>query len=285
MSTINLDGDLLPADSHFLNHQNRGLRYGDALFETIRYTGAELLFWEDHYFRLMSSMRRLRMEIPMSFTMEFLEEEIRKGLQADGVATQPARIRLTVFRKEGGRYTPEDRGIRYIVEHEPLSKAAYELETGDNRADLYKDYYLHADELTGLKHSNKIVHVLAGIYTRENDMQTCFLLNHNKSVAEALDGNIFLVRGKEIKTPPLADGALDGILRKQLLKLGATDSEYQWVEASISPFELQQADELFATNVIRGIRPITAYRKATYGHEVAERVLNELNQQIAGQES
>ncbi len=285
MSTINLDGDLLPADSHFLNHQNRGLRYGDALFETIRYSGAALLFWEDHYFRLMSSMRRLRMEIPMSFTMEFLEEEIRKVLQADGVSNQLARIRLTIFRKEGGRYTPEDRGIRYIVEHEPLSKAIYEFETADYRADLYKDYYLHADELTGLKHSNKIVHVLAGIYARENQMQTCFLLNHNKSVAEALDGNIFLVKGKEIKTPPLADGALDGIMRKQLLKLGVADSEYQWVEASISPFELQQAEEIFTTNVIRGIRPVTAYRKAVYGHEVSAKVLNELNNQILGEES
>ena len=226
MATINLDGDLLPADSHFLNHQNRGLRYGDALFETMRYTGAVLLFWEDHYFRLMASMRRLRMEIPMNFTMEFLEEQIRKVLLADGVVNRPARVRLTIFRKEGGRYTPEDRGIRFIVEHESLSSALYALETTDYRADLYKDYYLHADELSGLKHSNKILHVLAGIYTRENELHTSLLLNHNKLVAEALDGNVFLVRGKEIKTPPLSDGALDGIMRKQLVKLGAADLDF-----------------------------------------------------------
>lgn len=280
MATINLDGDLLSADSHFLNHYNRGLRYGDALFETIRYTGTELLFWEDHYFRLMASMRRLRMEIPMSFTMEFLEEEIRKVLLADGAVNRPCRIRLTVFRKEGGKYTPEDRGIRYIAEHEPLSGALYQLDTSDNRADLFKDYYLHADELTGLKHSNKILHVLAGIFTSENDLQTCFLLNHNKSVAEALDGNIFLVKGNEIKTPPLADGALDGIMRKQLLKLGVADTQYQWIEASISPFELQQADEIFTTNVIRGLRPVTAYRKALYGHKVAAEILKNLNSQL-----
>ena len=274
---VNFNGDLLPPDAHFLNHKNRGLRYGDALFETLRTDGQRIFFWEDHYFRLMASMRRMRMEIPMEFTMEYLEEEIRKTLKAGGREGQTARIRLTVFREGDGHYTPATLGISFIIEFEPLSEASYTLDASAYRADLFRDYYLQADTLSGLKHNNKILNVLAGIYARENDLDTCILLNHLKSVAEGISGNLFLRTGDRIKTPPLSSGCLDGIFRKQLLLLGKTDSRYEWVEEEVSPFELQQADELFLTNVIQGIRPITAYRKASYGTESAAYALQRIN--------
>ena len=74
---INLNGKLLPEDSPLFLETNRAFRYGDGLFETIRTLGSKISFWEDHYLRLMASMRILRMEIPMSFTMEFLESQIQ----------------------------------------------------------------------------------------------------------------------------------------------------------------------------------------------------------------
>lgn len=278
---VNYNGDLLPAHAHFINHTNRGLRYGDALFETLRFDGERLLFWEDHYFRLMSSMRRLRMEIPLDFTMEFLEAQILKTLKAGEQHEKPARIRLTVYREGGGRYTPETLDVSYIVEFEPLENGTYELDGSECRADLFRDYYLQADSLSGLKHNNKLLNVLAGIYARENDLDTCILLNHHKSVAEGISGNIFLRVGDRIKTPPLTSGCLDGIFRKQLLVLGKKDARYEWVEEDISPFELQQADELFITNMIQGIRPITAYRKARYTTEAAAYCLQRINIKVA----
>ena len=64
----NYNGSLLEAENATIPVNNRGLHFGDSVFETIRYAGGKLLFWEDHYFRLMSAMRILRMEIPMEFT-------------------------------------------------------------------------------------------------------------------------------------------------------------------------------------------------------------------------
>ena len=75
-SMVNFNGTILPKDTYFLNHENRGLRYGDSLFETLRIINGKIVFWEDHYLRLMASMRILRMEIPMNFSMEFLQEQL-----------------------------------------------------------------------------------------------------------------------------------------------------------------------------------------------------------------
>ena len=75
---VNFNGDLLETSEAKLNLENRGYKYGDAIFETLKVVNGKIFFLEDHYFRLMSSMRILRMDIPMNFTMEFFEEEILK---------------------------------------------------------------------------------------------------------------------------------------------------------------------------------------------------------------
>ena len=67
---INFNGAIVSGDSNLLTH-NRSFLYGDAVFETVKIVNSKILFLEDHYFRLMSSMRIVRMEIPMNYTMEF----------------------------------------------------------------------------------------------------------------------------------------------------------------------------------------------------------------------
>ena len=96
---VNFNGMLYGDDAHFISHRNRGLRYGDALFEIARVLGGKIVFWEDHYLRLMSSMRLMRMEIPMNFTMEYLEAQIGATLEANALQNSAASVRLTIFRK------------------------------------------------------------------------------------------------------------------------------------------------------------------------------------------
>ena len=77
---VNINGTLVDTFTNQLSLENRGYKYGDALFETLKVFNSSILFWEDHYFRLMASMRILRMEIPMTFTMEFLEASFLDNL-------------------------------------------------------------------------------------------------------------------------------------------------------------------------------------------------------------
>jgi branched-chain amino acid aminotransferase len=276
---VNHDGNLLEDGTQFLDHSNRGLRYGDALFETMRCLSGRLVFWEDHYLRLMSSMRILRMEIPMSFTMEFLEGQVQKTLEANALQNKAARIRLTVFRQAGGRYLPATREVSWVLEAEPLDSPFYLAGELPYEIELYKDFYVNDDLLSTLKTNNKILQVTGSIYCSENGYANCLLLNQRKMVVEALNANVFLVQGNKIRTPPLSDGCLNGIIRKKILEIVRKLEGYTIEESSISPFDLQKADELFITNSIIGIRSVTRYRKAIYTREVAKDLLGKLNAQ------
>ncbi|MEP3209752.1 MAG: aminotransferase class IV [Maribacter sp.] len=277
ITSVNFNGKLLPQSENFLNHENRGLRYGDALFEAIRVSGDKIFFWEAHYLRLMASMRILRMEIPMEFTMEFLEKEILKTIASNGLKNSSARIRLTVFRNNGGLYLPETNEISYCIEAKVLPSPFYVLEEATYEVELFKDFYVNADMLSTLKTNNKIINVVGSVFARENDYDNCILLNQNKQVVEFLNGNIFMVNGTTITTPPLQDGCLNGILRKQLIELLAKLPNYELKEISISPFDLQKADELLLTNSILGIRAVTKYRKKEFTNVVAKDLIGKLN--------
>ncbi|SHG35484.1 aminotransferase class IV [Flagellimonas flava] len=274
---VNFDGALLPKSSPILTHANRGLKYGDALFETLRCVNQTLFFWEDHYFRLMASMRILRMEIPMDFTLEFLEGEIQRTVVKNGLEDQPVRVRMTVFRKDGGLYDPTTNEVSYLIEVAPMESPFYLLNSGSYEVELFKDYYLNKDMLSNLKTTNKILNVVASVFAKENGYNNCLLINGDKQVVETINGNLFLVSGNTVKTPPLSDGCLNGVIRKKLMEIIKTVEGLELLEESISPFELQKADELFLTNSIQGIISIGKYRKKEFKNKLAQQLLGKLN--------
>jgi branched-chain amino acid aminotransferase len=273
---INFNGKILQDDLDYLNHSNRGLLYGDSLFESIRVVNGHIYFLEDHYLRLMASMRILRMEIPMDFTMEFMEQEILRTIAANA-SNRAIRIRFTIFRNNGGLYTPKTNTIAYIVTIRDLKDSFYVLPDIPYEVELFKDFYVSKNMLSNLKTNNRILNVVGSIFAKENDYDNCLLLNDEKQVVEALNGNIFLVSGNIVKTPPLSDGCLNGIIRKKLIDIISNLEDYDLVEESISPFELQKANELFITNTISGIIPITKYRKKEYSRIVSQSLIGKLN--------
>ena len=274
---INVNGTLLQKENATILIDNRGLNYGDAVFETLRISDGKIYFWEDHYFRLMASMRMLRMEIPMSFTMEFLEEEILKTVESAGIKENAIRAKFLVWRKTGGKYTPKTNDVEYIISIEQLENSFYLLNEDVYEVELFKDHYVSSGLISTLKTNNRLINILGGIFAQENDYQNCLLLNQNKQVIEALNGNLFLVSGDKIKTPPLTDGCLNGVLRKQVISILKRMPDFTFQESSISPFELQKADEVFMTNVIQGIVSITKYRKKEFGNTVAKDLIPKLN--------
>lgn len=254
-----------------LSINNRAFKYGDGLFETIKVLNNNVVFLEDHYFRLMASMRMIRMNIPMDFTLEFFEEEILKTVSANNLTN--ARIRFTVNRKDGGLYLPTTNNIHFLVETNPLSakvKAAYEV-------DLFKDYYAYSGVLSTLKTNNKVLNVVGSIYAEENGLDNCILLNEKKQIVEALNSNVFLVKDKTIVTPPLSEGCLKGVMRKKLIEFISKGNELTILEKEISPFELLKTDEVFLSNAIVGIQPVTKYRKKNYTTAVSGYLRDKMN--------
>lgn len=275
---INCNGTLVTQDSNILT-QNRGFLYGDAVFETVKIVDSKVLYLEDHYFRLMASMRVVRMEIPMNFTMEYLEEQLLLVPEALGIA-HSARVRITVYRNDGGYYLPMDHSVSFLVHATVLESKLYSFEEKEYEVDLYKDFYITKQLLSSIKTTNRILNVAASIFADENGLDNCLLINDSKNVIEAIQGNLFMVLDNKLITPPVSEGCLNGVMRKQILKVAKTIAGIEVVEEIISPFELQKADELFITNVIKGIQPITKYRKKTFKTSLSQELIVKLNELV-----
>ena len=272
---INFNGIIQDSDLQ-LTVSNRSFLYGDGVFETLKIVNNKILFFEDHYFRLMASMRIVRMEIPMTFTMEYLEEQILKLVGVLAIK-DAARVRFTVFRNEGGFYLPNDNSISFVIQASKLENIRYKITKIQFEVDLYKDFIVPRQLLSTLKTANKITHVTASIFAKENQLDSALLINETKNVIEAANGNLFMLMGNKLITPPISEGCLNGIMRKQIISLAKQIDSVEVIEAAISPFDLQKADELFITNVIVGIQPITKYRKKDFEVRLANQLLEKLN--------
>ncbi|MBP6183237.1 aminotransferase class IV [Flavobacterium sp.] len=275
---INFNGTLVSPDTNLLT-QNRAFLYGDAVFETVKIVNDKILFLEDHYFRLMSSMRVVRMEIPMNFTMEYLEEQILTLAKAKNLENS-SRGRITVYRNDGGYYLPQNNTISFLINVESLENRLYSINQEEYKVDLYTDFYITKQLLSSIKTTNRLINITASIYAKENDLDNCILLNDSKNVIEALQGNIFMLNGNKLITPPVSEGCLNGVMRKQILGLARKIENIEVVEEAISPFDLQKADELFITNVIKGIQPITRYRKKDFTINLSRILVQKLNDSI-----
>ena len=275
---LNFNGKLINQSEFSMTSNNRAFKYGDAIFETLNIQNNTIVFWEDHYFRLMASMRMLRMEIPMKFTLEFLEEEILKTA-ANKEAFSRARVRLTIFRKDGGLYAPLTNEVDFLIE---ASENTYQKKQ-TYRVDLFKDFYNFSGMLSTVKTTNRMLNTLASIFMDENELDNCVLINERKGVVEASNANIFIVKGNEIKTPALEEGCIKGIVRKKVIEILTKNEAYTILETAISPFEMQKADEVFLTNSIIGVQPVTNYRKKEYKTEIGEKLASSLKlHQITG---
>ena len=273
---INFNGNLV-AQSNENIEQNRGFLYADAVFETLKVLDGKVLFLEDHYFRLMASMRILRMEIPLEFTLEYLESEILKTINALNLTN--ARVRLTVFRSGEGRYLPEQRSVSFVIVAE--TTGAVYVNTADKyEVELFKDFHVSKHLLSTLKTTSCLINITASIFAQENGYENCLLINDEKNVIEAINGNIFVIKDNVISTPPIADGCKNGIIRKKLIEIINKTENLTFEERSISPFELQKADEIFLTNIAVGIQSITQYRKKMFANTIANSLLMKLNAQI-----
>lgn len=273
---VNFNGNI-QENSGITIDNNRGFLFGDSVFETIRVVDGKILFAEEHYFRLMASMRICRMEIPMEFTLEYFESEILKLMQKLA-ASSAYRARFSVFRKGDGFYLPKTNEVDFLITAQSLESRMYQFDENETyEVEIYKDAHITKQLFSTLKTNNKMIYVTGSIFASENGYDNCLLVNDEKNIVEALQSNVFMLMGDQLITPPVADGCLNGIMRKNVIKVVAKIADIQMVEKSISPFDLQKADEIFLTNVITGIQSVAKYRKKTFKNDLAKKVLAQLN--------
>lgn len=263
---VNYNGSIIKQSDFSVGSQNRAFRYGDGLFETMRYSNGLIYFYEDHYFRLMGSMCMMRVDIPSELNMEMLYEQILNTIESNGLKQKSCRIRLHFFRSGNGLYTPEELGVEYLIEVEPLADTGYVLNEEGVSSDIYFDHAKTKAVLSSIKSNNALVYILASVFAKENNIDQVFILNSDQEIIETQHSNIIVIKDKKAIVPTPDQGALDGVVRKQMIKLLEEDG-YEIVDDKLRAYEINIADQVFVTNSISGIQYVNQFRKKTFTGE------------------
>ena len=260
-SSITVYNQTILNDAESEAFNRRSHLYGDGLFETLRVHKGKICFWESHYFRLMSSMRILRLEIPLNWSPDDLEKEILSFKPEPQV---DYRVRFSVWREGGLGYTPTTNSIDWSTNFFELDDRGYSSPVKKQKLALFQEHKKSKGLLSNLKLSESILYILAAKFASEQHTDDAIILSQDNHVLETSRGNIFLLKGNELMTPLLEDGALRGVMREQILKY-AKDANLIAKEEKVNPFDLLKADEIWITNAITGIVSVSNYRKSAYG--------------------
>jgi branched-chain amino acid aminotransferase len=246
MPLINLSGQLFPPGSPVLPASNRGFRYGDGLFESIRYDGYEFPLLEIHWQRLSEGMKALCMEPPKNWSAVFFKKEISR-ITEEGVA---ARVRMAVFRSGGGWYAPESDAPAFLIEVFPLAAHSEAIA----QSGIIDKVRVSQGAYSSFKTSNSLPYVLAARIRRQNGWEEGLILNSEGRVADGCHSNFFAVLDGKIITPPIAEGAIAGVMRSAVFAL-AGHIEIR----PVLPEELNRATEVWFSNAISGVRWVTEF--------------------------
>ncbi len=277
-----LNGHFYESNKPLFDSNNRAFKYGDALFETMRCHKTVPLFFEDHYSRLLRGMSIMQHSITtLPSTATFLAQ-IEKLIVRNRLF-KDARVRLSVFRRGAGLYTPEDNSVAYLLEATPLDSKGYQLNEVGLRIGLYSDFPKTWTPLSPFKTLAATPYILAGLCKTNNLWEDCLIQNNRGQIIEGISSNLFWIREDTLFTPAVTSGCVDGILRKQIfryarlhnLKITETNGALQQ--------ELLEADELFLTNAVNGIRWVVAYENKRYYNRLPKKILLWLNDQLGEQ--
>lgn len=271
---FNFNGQLFSPESKVFGTSNRAFRYGDGLFETIRMIDGNLMFYKYHMERLFKGMNALKLNYHKAFDVEFIASEIFSLARANKIYKN-ARIRFSVFREDGGWYTPEKNTFQYLIEIQALEESNYTAEKGlivDVYSELRKDF----TSISSLKTINALPYVLAGVYRKENQLDECILLNRDNNIVESISSNVFLVKENKIYTPAISEGCIDGVMRKVVIDI-IKKKKLQLLETKLPVALLEHSDEIFLTNTIKGIQSVVGIGNKRYFSRLSKELLTELN--------
>jgi len=272
---LSYNGDFYSEDTALFTADNRAFRYGDSLFETIHCNGTQIQFFDEHIERLKLGMNQLHMEIPDNFP-EIIEQNI-KSLITKNKSFLGTRIRLSIFRNSGGLYTPKTNRISYLIESSKLEEPQYFLNKKGLKIGLFDTYKKTSNSLSGFKTGNSLPFILAGLHKSEKKWDDCLLINERQNLVESVSSNLFVVKDGILFTPSLESGAVNGIMREQIIQIALDLGITVYDDCIMKPEQLMEADEIFLSNAIVGIRWVVAYGERRYFNRSAKVLIEELN--------
>lgn len=251
MHYFNYNGKILEDGSNIVGPASRGLRYGDGIFETMKFKGGNLILADEHFARLWKGMQLLQFEIPKLLTPDKLEQEIFSLANKNKLAA--ARVRLTVIRSEGGLYDAKNHSPNYIIETTALAEEIGMLNNNGLQLCIYEDARKSIDNFSNIKHNNYLPYLMGAIFAKKQQCNDALILNSRGNICDSTIANVFYVKDGTVYTPPLNEGCVAGVMRKWLTEQ-IREEGFIVHEAVVTKTDLLNADEVFLSNSIYNIR-------------------------------
>ena len=254
--------------------QNRAFLFGDAVKVSFFIRNSQLIMAEECYFFLMASMRKMRMDIPLSYTLEFFQELFSSEVLAKGI--ENGIINFLVYRNADENLlqnqTKSKSGVSFWFE---VTEKSDVLSLQENiEMDLIKEINVNTNLLSNIRvHSPE--NIYAEIYARENDLDDVILLNPNKRIARSIFGNLMFLQEKTIKMPKQTEGSYISPLMENLVTFIHKNNLAIIEPSEMIAFESQKAEEIIMISDEKGIFPVSKIRNKTFeNHRFSEIIEN-----------
>lgn len=264
---INWNGKIVAKEKFHISPDNRSFRYGDGFFETMKIADENILLSDLHFTRFFASLQLLLFDVPALFTPEYFTSQIKNLVRKNGHSSL-ARVRLMIYRGNGGLYDPENLYPHFVIQSWPLPKTTNELNTNGLDIDIYMAARKACDTFSMVKSNNYLCYAMAALWAKKNKLNDCLLLNPYNNICDSTIANIFIVQDNIIKTPALAEGCINGVARSFLINSCKKDN-LAISETIISAQDILHASEIFLTNAVSGIRWIKQSGERTFNKPFA----------------
>lgn len=265
-------------DAPVLSLGNRGFLYADGIFETIRVMRGVPLFLHNHHQRMREGLKAHRIHPPLDFTTARIREDILRLLEAQGIRGS-ARIRMTLSRRGGGYYSPDESGLDVVMTAEPIAQSEFVLNDKGLSVDIYPEMKCTPNHLTRFKNIAANIYIQSGLWAKEHNLDTALIQNDRMGIIESTASNLFLVSNGVLYTPGLDSGATAGIMRTEIINL-ALKAGMKVYECNLTPQNLLIADEVFLTNAVQGLRWVGSYRTKRYFNATTQGLVRALNARV-----
>jgi len=269
MEYILYNGKFLQAGEAILSPDSRALRFGDGLFETLKSNKGILELADEHFSRLWKGLQILQFTLPNHFTAVKLKEEIVNLLKKNA-HQDVARVRITIFRSNGGLYDALDHTPNYLVQTWALPGQTGNWNSNGLVLGVYTDVQKSCDMVSNLKHNNFLPYVMAALHAQKQKWNDALILNSAGRLCDSTIANIFFTKDEAIFTPALTEGCIAGIVRKHVINSIA--GKFNIVEGEFTVDDLLAADEIFLTNSIHNIRWVQTFGDRKYGNSFTQKI-------------
>ena len=237
---------------------NRAFLYGDAVKVSFFIRNGQLIMAEECYFFLMASMRKMRMNIPLSYTLDFFRNLLTDNILLQGVTD--ATVQFMVYRNTDGQQLHKSEVSFYFEVQE--NGDVLQLRNGVE-LDLIKEINVNSNLLSNIR-----VHcpenIYAEIYAKENDLDDVILLNPHKRIARAISGNLLFLQGNVIRVPKQSEGAYISPLMENLVTFVHNNGLAEIREEELIAFESQKSEEILLVSDEKGLLPVNRIRTKTF---------------------